>query len=306
MARPRQTATTETPARAPRKPVGRSKGNRPASGRQRPATARERASKPTTAKATAKPNPFDDIARQVNADQEAKDREAGRDDLTPALAKSIDQAKAKRSGTDRAATKPATPARPAKPPKVQGNGKTFAGRPVSDPAKVAARVKEAGLRIRADANVDAIAARLRATPDAVAAWLATRNGAPTKTPANATTRQPAKAKADAKPKQVKPDKAPTITLGHVWGDKKPDWLYRCTLVNRYEVRPDGSVWSTLDQVLGPDGKVLEDFWRLPLDYRPTQEVQGNGRKVILKDRTIAGLQTWLIREGLTTADDITT
>jgi len=32
--------------------------------------------------AKAKPNPFDDIARQVNADLEAKDREAGRDDLT--------------------------------------------------------------------------------------------------------------------------------------------------------------------------------------------------------------------------------
>jgi hypothetical protein len=45
----------------------------------------------TTVKA--KPNPFDDIARQVNADLEAKDREAGRDDLTPALAKSVDQAK---------------------------------------------------------------------------------------------------------------------------------------------------------------------------------------------------------------------
>ena len=58
----------------------------------------------------AKPNPFDDIARQVNADQEAKDRQAGRDDLTPAAATSVDQAKAKPSGTSRAATKPATPA----------------------------------------------------------------------------------------------------------------------------------------------------------------------------------------------------
>jgi hypothetical protein len=102
-----------------------------------------------------------------------------------------------------------------------------------------------------------------------------------------------------------PAKVPTITLTRVWADRKPDWLYRCTLVTRYEVRPDGTVWSTLDQVLGSDGKVLEDFWRLPLDYRPTQAVQGNGRKVVLKDRTIAGLQTWLIKQGLTTPEDVT-
>jgi hypothetical protein len=238
--------------------------------------------------AKAKPNPFDDIARQVNADLEAKDREAGRGDLTPALVKSVDQAT-----TTRAATKPAKPARPAKV-QVTGNGKlAFGGRPVSNPAKVAERVKQLGLRVRSDADVDAIAGRLRATPDAVSAWLEARNGKP-----------PAKAKSSAKSKQGKPAKVPTITLTHVWADKKPDWLYRCTLVTRYEVRPDGTVWSTLDQVLGADGKVLEDFWRLPLDYRPTQAVQGNGRKVVLKDRTIAGLQTWLIKQGLTTPEDL--
>jgi hypothetical protein len=190
----------------------------------------------------AKPNPFDEIARQVNADQEAKDRAAGRDDLTPAVATSVDQAKAKPSGTRRAATKPATPARPAKPMR------------------------------------------------------------PTKPQAKARTKRPA----TAKPKRVTPDKAPTITVGRRWGDKQPDWLYRCTLVTRYEVRPDGTVWSTLEQVLDPDGKVLEDFWRLPLDYRPTRQVTGNGRKLVLKDRTIAGLQTWLARKGLTTPEDITT
>jgi hypothetical protein len=299
MARPRPTATTATPARAPRKPAGRSsKGNQPASGRQQARKGREAVSKATTAK----PNPFDDIARQVNADQEAKDRAAGRDDLTP-VAKSVDQATAKPSGTSRAATKLATPTRPAKPrrpTKVQadGNGVTFSGRPTTKVETVAARVKQAGLRIRADADVAAIAARLRATPAAVSAWLATRSGAPTKSQAKVRTKQPAKAK--AKPKQLNPDKAPTITLGHLWGDKQPDWLYRCTLVTRYEVRPDGTVWSTLDQVLGPDGKVVEDFWCLPLDFRPTQEVTGNGRKLVLKDRTIAGLQTWLIRAGLTT------
>jgi hypothetical protein len=302
MARPRQTATTATPARAPRKPAGRPKGNQSASGRKA-RKGRESASKATTAK----PNPFDEIARQVNADQEAKDRAAGRDDLTPAAAKSIDQATAKPSGTSRAATKPATPARPVKPPrptKIQasGNGVSFSGRPTTKVETVAARVKKAGLRIRADADVDAIAARLRATPAAVSAWLATRSGAPPKPQANARTKQPAKAEA----KQVKPDMAPTITLGHLWGDKKPDWLYRCTLVTRYEVRPDGTVWSTLDQVLGPDGKVVEDFWRLPLDFRPTQQVTGNGRKLVLKDRAIAGLQSWLIRAGLATPDDSTT
>jgi hypothetical protein len=159
--------------------------------------------------AKAKPNPFDDIARQVNADLEAKDRAAGRDDLTPALAKSVDQAK-----TKRAATKPAKPARPAK---VTGNGKlAFGGRPVSNPAKVAERVKQLGLRVRSDADVAAIAGRLRATPAAVSAWLEARNG-----------KQPAKAKERAKskpqqPKQSKPAKVPTITLTHPWADKQPD------------------------------------------------------------------------------------
>jgi hypothetical protein len=302
MARPRQTPTTATPARAPRKPAGRFK----ASGRRQKArNGREAASKATTAK----PNRFDEIVRQVTADQEAKDRAAGRDDLTLASAKSVDQAKPKPSGTSRAATKPATPTRPAKPPRptkaqASGNGVTFSGRPTTKVETVAARVKKAGLRIRADADIDAIAGRLRATPTAVSAWLATRSGAPTKPQAKVRTKQPAKAK--AKPRQMKPEKVPTITLGHLWGDKKPDWLYRCTLVTRYEVRPDGTVWSTLDQVLGPDGKVLEDFWRLPLDYRPTQEVTGNGRKLVLKDRTIAGLQSWLIRKGLTTPEGITT
>jgi hypothetical protein len=304
MARPPQTATTATPTRAPRKSTGRAKGTQPASARKA-SKGRESASKATTAK----PNPFDDIARQVNADQEAKDRAAGRDDLTPALAKSVDRATVKPSGTSRAATKPATPARPAKPTRptklqATGNGATFSGRPTTKAETVAARAKQARLRIRADADVDAIAARLRATPAAVSAWLVTRSGAPTKPQAKVTTKQPATAK--AKPKPMKPDKAPTITLTQVWGDKQPNWLYRCTLVTRYEVRPDGTVWTTLEQVLGPDGKVVEDFWRLPLDYRPTQQVTGNGRKLALKDRTIAGLQTWLIKQGLTTPEDITT
>ena len=88
MARPRQKATAETPTRASRTRQeigigpGREQGTKAGSWRQ-------------TAKTTGptKPNPFDDIARQVIADQEAKDREAGRDDLIPTLAKSVDRAK---------------------------------------------------------------------------------------------------------------------------------------------------------------------------------------------------------------------
>src|SRR5215213_6276582 len=184
MARPRQTATTRTPTGAPRKPAGKSStGSGSASGPQKARKRRESASKVTAAKA--KPNPFDDIARQVNADLEAKDRAAGRDDLTPALAKSVDQAK-----TKGAAIKPAKPARPAKV-QATGNGKlAFGGRPVSNPAKVAERVKQLGLRVRSDADVAAIAGRLRATPDAVSAWLEARNR-----------KQPAKAKSSAKSKQ---------------------------------------------------------------------------------------------------------
>src|SRR5829696_7697500 len=194
MARPRQTATTATATRAPRKPAGRS-STQPASGRQQPRNGREAAATATMATQ----NPFADIARQVKADQEAKDRAAGRDDLTLAAAKSVDQATAKSSGTRRAAAKPAPPARPAKPTRptkgqATGNGVSFSGRPTTKVETVAARVKQAGLRIRADADVEAIAARLRATPAAVSAWLATRDGAPTKPPAKATTKQPAKAK----------------------------------------------------------------------------------------------------------------
>jgi hypothetical protein len=42
-----------------------------------------------------------------------------------------------------------------------------------------------------------------------------------------------------------------------------------------------------------------------LDYRPKRETLGNGRKLVLKDRTTAGLQTWLIKQGLTTPENIT-
>ena len=298
MARPRQTATAETPTRASRKPVRRAASAQGGNRAPKPARGRQ------TAKTTGptKPNPFDDIVRQVIADQEAKDREAGRDDLIPTLAKSVDRAKGKRSRTSQAATKPAKPVRPAvtakpakptKPTKAHAtrNGVTFSGRPTTKVETVAARAKEAGLKIRADADVDAIATRLRATPDAVSAWLATRKRAPTTAKAKSAT------------------KVPSVDLQHVWKGPVPKdipELKGASLVVRYEVRPDdGTVWATLHQVLGPDGKVMSDFWRLPLDYRPKRETLGNGRKLVLKDRTTAGLQTWLIKQGLTTPENIT-
>ena len=73
------------------------------------ATGRQTVMKPT------KPNPFDDIARQVIADQEAKDREAGRADLAPVTAKPVDRAKSKRTTTRPARPTKATAKQSAKP-----------------------------------------------------------------------------------------------------------------------------------------------------------------------------------------------
>ena len=177
---------------------------------------------------------------------------------------------------------------------------TFKGRPTSNPETIAARAKQLGLRVRADADIDAIAARLQATPGAVSAWLATRNGAPPTTKARSVTKAPAKPTTAT---------APCVDLQQNWEGPVPKdmpELKGASLVVRYEARPDdGTVWATLRQVVGPDGKVMPDFWRLPLDYRPKRETLGNGRKLVLKDRTIAGLQTWLVKQGLTTPEDIT-
>jgi hypothetical protein len=313
-------ATTTRP-RTPRKPARASTGDQGTS----------RARKPATGRQTAKPNPFDDIARQVNADQEAKDREVGRDDLTPALSKSVDQAKVKRSGTSRAATKPVKPARPAKPAtpakpvkptvptKVRANGKpttTFKGRPTSNPTTIAARAKEAGLRVRKDADPADIATRLRATVEATTAWLESRNGSAPAPKAKATATAPKapapkapapKAKESKAPVKDAPapkePKAPTILVGHRWEGPTPDGLPEikgCTLAVRYTVQlDDGLIVSQLWGVRNRDGKHIADAWQWPLDFRPKAEVSGRGRKVTLKDRTKAGLQAWLAKEGLT-------
>lgn len=294
----RRTATTQTPTmpRAGRKTGRAAKGDQDTKTPRKPAPGRQRAPK---AKTTGKANPFDDIARATAA---------GDDDLARKLAASIGQGKGKAPTAPNDDGKATGKPDRSKTDRPMDNGKAttqFRGRPTGDIETIAERAKELGLRVRKDADLDYLATKLRATPDGVSQWLASRNGSTVKaTPKAKTTTKatPAKAKPDDKPKQAKP---PTIQLGHVWSDKKPDWLYRCTLVTRYEVHPDdGTVWSTLYQVLGPNGKVYEDFWKLPLDFRATQEVQGNGRKLVLKDRTINGLQTWLIKEGLTTPEDI--
>jgi hypothetical protein len=213
----------------------------------------------------AEPNPFDAIARQVNADQEARDRAAGRDDLT---------------------SKPASPA--AAPPRAAapragatGTRAVFRGRPTTRAETVAARARQLRLRVRANPDVDALARRLRATPAAVQAWLDTRNGRP-----------PATAGSAAAP--------PVLAVPRPWKGRVPRELPElkgATLVTRYEVRPDGTVWRTLSEVLGPDGRPLEDFWRLPLDFRPRPETLGNRRRVTLEDRSRHGLEAWLAKAG---------
>ena len=63
-------------------------------------------------------------------------------------------------------------------------------------------MKQLGLRVRADADVDAIAARLRATPDAVQAWLDGRIRQQSAKVTTAKTKPATKAAADALVKTV--------------------------------------------------------------------------------------------------------
>ena len=185
---------------------------------------------------------------------------------------------------------------------MQASGKpttTFKGRPTGNVQTVAARVKELNLRVRSDADIDALATRLRATPDAVSAWLASRNG---QQPAKVT-KTTAKTKPKPKAEEPKEPKAPTILVGHVWEGPTPDGLPElkgCTLAVRYTVQlDDGLIVSQLWGIRDKDGQHITDAWQWPLDFRPKAEVSGRGRKVTLKDRTKAGLQAWLAKEGLT-------
>jgi hypothetical protein len=289
MARPRTTTTTRkapTTTRAPKAPTAP----------QKAPTAQRGASKDgakTTAKGKA--NVFDDIARATAA---------GDDDLARKLQASISDAKAKRgpksANAASAKSDGKVDAKPKGRPKSASAASpapksAFAGRPVSDSAKVQARVKQLGLRPRANVDIDALAVQLRATPDAVTAWLAARDGsAPS---AKATTAKPAP-KAKAKPNA--PAKL-AVTLRHPWVDREPDYLRHCTLVVDYRVdADDGHVTMQIRAIEGPDGKVLPDRGRdLPVDFRPVVQTLDNGRKIVLKDRTIAGLTAWLAKEGLT-------
>jgi hypothetical protein len=299
MARKTTTTTPPTPTRTPRKAAKASRVVQDGNGPQKGTTARPRASKDG---AKGKANRFDDLARAAVAG-------AGTTDLTAQLQQSLDQAKAKPKDspkeTARDVVQPAhrtvkeaddAKAKPAKAaPKATSNGKTFKGRPTSNVDTIAQRAKDIGLRVRRDADIDAIAARLRATPDAVRAWLTSRDGSKPTATTKATT-----AKAKPKPEAKAPAQL-AVTLRHKWVDREPDYLRGHTLVVSYRVDPaDGAVWMTITAIEGPDGAQLPHRGMLlPVDFRPQRQVMDNGRRVVLKDRTISGLTAWLAKEGLT-------
>jgi hypothetical protein len=194
-------------------------------------------------------------------------------------------------------------------PKAAGNGVTFSGRPTSNPDTIAARAKEAGIRVRKDADPADIAARLRATVEATTAWLDSRNGSTVKATAKAkgaksTAKQPAKAKAQPKQQPKEPPKPPHIDVAHAWEGPVPKGmpeLKGASLVMRYELRGD-EVWSALWGVLDPDGNRMQDGWMLPLDFRWNAERDSRNRIVKLRgqpqDRST--LQAWLVLQGLIT------
>lgn len=274
--------TPKAPPKAPKGQQSRTKGTA-TDARQKSTTARGR---PPSAAAKGKGNKFDQIAEAT-----AK----GDDQLAAQLSASLSQSKTKAKPTADAKTD----AKPKGPPKS-----AFAGRPVSDPAKVAARIKELKLRPRASVDVDALAVQLRATPDAVAAWLASRNGA---APAKSTD----KAKAPAKPApkadtpKVQATKPPFIALKQPWEGAVPSdmpELKGATLTLRYELLPDGTVTVTLWSIHDADGNHMTDAWKLPLDFRPIPERDDRNRIVKLKgDPTKAALQQWLQQQGFVKA-----
>jgi hypothetical protein len=318
MARQTTQKPATRPARTGRKPAQGSTDPKPATTARKAPRGRQSASKATTTKASA--NRFDDIAAAA-ADG------ATPSDLTNQLQQSLDQAKpkakpavtrrtakqigkelaterakarqAKNTPTDgKAKVTNATPKATGTVP--SGNGVTFAGRPTSNPDTIASRAKQAGLRIRKDADPADIATRLRATVEATTSWLGSRNGQqPAKVTAKATP-----AKAPAKPMS---EWLTGITLQHPWTDRKPDYLKDRVLVVRYQGKSDGSVWTTLTQVREADGTLVPSFKDLPLDYRATQEVMGNGRKLVLRgDLNGPALREWLLKQGLASPEDIAT
>jgi hypothetical protein len=294
MARKTTTTTPPTPTRTPRKPAKASQvaqdGKKGTTGQGRPSGRKAKGT------AEGKVNPFDTIAKMA-ADG------AGTADLTAQLQASIDQAKdgKAKAGTARKGM-PSVPddatgrkvLRDKAKPDAKATGPTFRGRPTSNVETIAQRAKESGLRVRASMDVADIAQRLRATPDAVRIWLTSRDGSKPTATTKATT-----AKAKPKP-EAKAPAALAVTLRHKWVDREPDYLRGHTLVVSYRVDPDGSVWTTITAIEGPDGAQLPHRGMLlPVDFRPQQDVQDNGRKTKLRDRATAGLQAWLAKEGLT-------
>jgi hypothetical protein len=276
---------------------------------QKSPTGRQRASRDG---AKGKANPFDTIAKMAadgatTADLTAQLQAsitAAKDDKTKPV---VTKRQAKQVGHGLATERQQAKAKGGKPQsdgKVDAKAKptsTYKGRPTSNVETIAQRAKESGLRVRASMDVADIAQRLRATDAAVSAWLDSRNGKPAPT-AKATTAKAKSTTTTAKPKhEAKAPAKLAVTLRHPWVDREPDYLRGHVLRFTYTVDPNtGHVTSQLHAIEGPDGNVLPDRGRdLPLDFRPAVETLGNGRKVVLRDRTIAGLTAWLQTQGLT-------
>jgi hypothetical protein len=164
MARSRQTATTATATRAPRKPAGRVQhptGLRPAEGQEWPGSGSQ--GDHGQAESLRRHRP----PSQRRPGSQGPGSRPGRPDLGSGDVRrpGEDEVVGHRSGSDQAGDAgKARQAHPADKGQATGNGVSFSGRPTTKAETVAARVKQAGLRIRADADVDAIVARLRATP----------------------------------------------------------------------------------------------------------------------------------------------
>ena len=52
-----------------------------------------------------------------------------------------------------------------------------------------------------------------------------------------------------------------------------------SLVMRYELQPNGEIWSALWSVPDPDGQRMNDAWKLLLDFRFRTERDGRNRVV---------------------------
>jgi hypothetical protein len=100
-----------------------------------------------------------------------------------------------------------------------------------------------------------------------------------------------------------PKKPPIVAgrvLRHPWGDAPRGWA-RSTLVIRWRLRDDGSVWSTVEDVLDRQGRsVARATWPDDLFPEELPEVDGRGRPIRVQgdlsypDRA---LEDWLVSYG---------